>query len=354
MGAHLNGFRDLYTRGLRVFDIKATCDSVEANARQKSESVADFQGSKPRVYTNLDDMLRSESLDCVDIALPHSIHHAVACTCLERGLDVIIEKPLGITMRAARLTMEKAQKHSRTLAVAENYRRSPANRAIWWAIRQGMLGEPRMILYTAANWGPEPWGWREDKYASGGSWVFDGGVHIADLDRYHLSREATDVYAVCETFDPVKKGVKVTVDDMTMAIVRYEDKVYSQWIWTRAAAGKSAYGRMIYGSKGSINEEALTLQKERSTEIYGIGSLMKEMAESLGPEQNEKMFPKGATDTIVDGRKPEVDGREAYRDMAIPLGFYESTVLGSPVRVRDVEELKVERYQKDINEKLGI
>ena len=49
-----------------------------------------------------------------------------------------------------------------------------------------------------------------------------------------------------------------------------------------------------------------------------------------------------------------MDGVEAYKDMAIPLAFYESAKLGKPVRVRDVEELRVEEYQAEINERLGI
>jgi len=40
--------------------------------------------------------------------------------------------------------------------------------------------------------------------------------------------------------------------------------------------------------------------------------------------------------------------------MAIPLGFYESATLGTPVQVKDVEELRVEEYQQEINEKLWI
>ncbi|MEM2088135.1 MAG: hypothetical protein QXF52_05600, partial [Thermoproteota archaeon] len=59
-------------------------------------------------------------------------------------------------------------------------------------------------------------------------------------------------------------------------------------------------------------------------------------------------------DSIVNGHAPEVDGLEAYKDMAIPLGFYESALLRKSVSVKDVEELKVEEYQKEINEKLGI
>ncbi|MEM2914813.1 MAG: Gfo/Idh/MocA family oxidoreductase [Candidatus Bathyarchaeia archaeon] len=365
MGTHVVGYRDLYYRGMKIFDIRATCDSVEFNAVQKAEEVAAFQGSKPKVYTDLDTMLNNESLDAVDIALPHNIHHTIACKCLEKGLDVIIEKPLGITMRAAKLIIEKAQKHSRILAVAENYRRSPENRAIWWAIRQGFIGEPRMISWIAADWGPKPWGWREDKFIAGGSWVFDGGVHLSDLDRYHLGKEAIDVYAVQETFDPIKEGIKVTVDDMTMAIIRFEGRIYAQWLWTRAAPGKRISHRTIYGSKGSLDGGGLTIQKEDSIEVQSMHLLVNKMRASLSPEERESKFPRGATDTVatelydfyesvINKRKPEVDGLEAYKDMAIPIGFYESATIGKPVKIVDIEGLRIEEYQKEINEKLGI
>ena len=200
---------------------------------------------------------------------------------------------------------------------------------------------------------------------AGGSWVFDGGVHLADLDRYHLGAEAVEVYSVNDTFEPLKKGVKVTVDDMTMAIIRYEGGAYAQWLWTRVAPAKSIGMRIIYGSKGAITDEDIQIQREDCTESYGIGTLRRRMTESLSHEELEGWFPSGATDTfatelydfydsIVNRRKPEVDGWEAYKDMAIPIGFYESAVLGQPVKIEDIEGLKVEEYQGEINEKLGL
>lgn len=365
MDSHVNGYRDLHNRGLTVFDIRATCDSLEQNAHEKAEAVAAFQGTKPKVYANLEEMLRKEKLDAVDVALPHNVHHTMACKCLEEGLDVIIEKPLAITMRAAKLVMGEVERRGRTLAVAENYRRSSENRGMWWAMRKGLIGDLRMISWAAAGWGPRAWGWREDKYVAGGSWVLDGGVHLADLDRYHLGKEAIDVHAVQETFDPIKDGVKVTVDDMTMAVIRFEGRTYVQWLWTRAAPGKAINNRTVYGSKGSLSGDELTVQKEGSVEVYSMDAIVNKMMKDLSAEERERMFPKGATDTfatelydfyesIVNGRRPEVDASEGYRDMAIPTAFYESAVLGRPVRVRDVEELKVEEYQSDINEKLGI
>ncbi|MBS7624060.1 Gfo/Idh/MocA family oxidoreductase [Candidatus Bathyarchaeota archaeon] len=364
--SHIEGFRILSTRGLKVFNIKAVCDVIEKNAEEKSNLIQYFQDLKPSVYTDVERMLKNESLDAVDICLPHNIHHTVASLCLEKGLHVIIEKPLAITMRAARIIIDEASKHNRVLAVAENYRRAPKERAFWWAIREGLIGEPRINLWAGISWGPKPWGWREDKFAAGGSWVFDGGVHWADLDRYQLNREAVEVFAMCHTFDPIKEGVKVTVDDMTMAIIRYEKDVFSQWIWTRAAPAKRAYTHTIYGSRGALSDDGIHIETELGrVETRSIGTLIEEMHRSLPKETLEKFFPRGITDTfaielydfydaIVSKRKPEVDGIEAYKDMAIPLGFYESAKINKPVRIKDVEDLLVEEYQREINEKLSI
>ncbi|MEM3018750.1 MAG: Gfo/Idh/MocA family oxidoreductase [Candidatus Bathyarchaeia archaeon] len=363
--SHVNGYRDLYTRHLRCFEIKALCDLSEENAKEKRRLIEGFQPSPPRIYKDVEKMLKNEGLDAVDICLPHNLHHTIALRCLEAGLHVIIEKPLGITMRAAKKILDGAEKHGRMLAVAENYRRSPENRAIWWAVRQGFIGTPRMVIWISSGWGPRPWGWREDKFVAGGSWVFDGGVHLADLDRYQLGMEASEVYAMNETFDPEKEGVKVTVDDMTMAIIRYGERAYAQWLWTRAAPGFDVHMRVLYGSKGALTDRELRVQGRESVETKGIGTLIGEMRGSLKPEELEKWFPGGITDTIatelydfydsiVNHRSPEVDGREAYKDMAIPIAFYEAALLKKPVMVKDVEELRVEAYQKEINEKLCI
>jgi len=364
--AHVEGYRDLYSRGLRIFELRALCDVSTDNAKLKAKIIRGFQDSEPTVYSSLDKMLSEESIDAVDLCLPHHIHHTVASQCLEEGLHVIIEKPLGITMRAARLIIQKAESSGKVLAVAENYRREPKERAIQWAVKQGLIGEPRMVLWIAAVWGPKPWGWREDKLLAGGSWVFDGGVHWADLDRYQLGREAVEVFAMTHTFDPVKEGVKVTVDDMTMAIIRYEGDVYSQWLWTRAAPAKPMWMHILYGSKGALSNEGLHLQKGvKGVEIESMMNLLEDMKDSLKKDELERLFPHGSTNTfaielydfysaITEKQKPEVDAVEGYKDMAIPLGFYESAELREPVKVKDVEDLRVEEYQKEINEKLGI
>jgi predicted dehydrogenase len=364
--AHVDGYKGLFSGGLRTINVSAVCDINIKNAKSKAESIGEFQKEKPKIYTSYENLVKEESLDAVDVCLPHNLHHIVVTYCLERDLHVIVEKPLGITMRAGKILVDKVKKHNQILAVAENYRREPNARAIHWAIEQGLIGKPRFVVWMGISFRASPGGWREKKLVSGGSWVFDGGVHWADLDRYLLGKEATDVVAMTHTFNPIKKGVKVTVDDMTMGIVRFEDDIYSQWLCTNAAPGKGMGLHNIYGSKGSTSNQEITIQKEEDlVEKQSIASLEKQMRDNLDAETLERYFPNGVTNSfstelydfynaIKNRGKPEVDALEGYRDMAIPIGFYESAKSRNLVKIKDVLELRIEDYQGEINDKLGI
>ena len=120
--------------------------------------------------------------------------------------------------------------------------------------------------------------------------------------------------------------------------------------------------RVIYGSKGCIEGRRLRIQKGVRIEEVDV---VREIMEQIDESRREEWFPRGITNTfaielydfykaVVERREPEVGGREAYKDMAIPLAILESATIGEPVRIRDVEELKIEEYQGVINEKLNI
>ena len=359
--AHVSGYRDLYTRGLKVFEIVAVCDVREAMARERGMEISFFQGTRPRVYTDYRKMLAEEDLEAVDIMVPNYLHHTIVMDCLEY-VDVITEKPLAITLRAAKRMIEKAKKENRILAVAENYRRGEESRAIKWAIEKGFIGKPRLVVWMSLYLQPKHMGWFYDKFKAGGSWIFDGGVHIADIDRYHLEREAVEVYALDHTFEPIREGKRMTVSDTTLALIRYEDDILVQWSFSTAMPGRNIHMRVIYGSKGCIEGRRLRIQKGVRIEEVDV---VREIMEQIDESRREEWFPRGITNTfaielydfykaVVERREPEVGGREAYKDMAIPLAILESATIGEPVRIRDVEELKIEEYQGVINEKLNI
>lgn len=370
-GAHMRGLRVLWEKDIKVFDLVATCDIIEEKALRRSKEAEEFQGTAPRVYNNVEAMLEKEpDLDAVTICSLHRAHHTLAVPCLDAGKNVIIEKPLAITMRTCRLITDAAERNGKVLAVAENYRRSPAHRMVNWALRQGMIGKMQLFLWQDVGEHLGTWGWRDFKDQAGGGWVLDGGVHFTDLFRYHLGTEAQEVFALSKAYMPyryqnaeaMEGRVDVTVEDTTFAIIKFDDDIIVQWTTCRAAPGKGFGGHVIHGSEGSIDLGGNISYRKDS---ISSEELQKKFRESISDEEKEKLFPSGITDTmaielkdfadaLLTGSTPEVDGIEGLKDQAICMAIFESAALNQPVSISDIENCKIEEYQKEINDGLGL
>lgn len=369
-GAHRKGYQTLWEHGLRTFEVIAACDMDEGRAVKMADDVAAFQGKRPVVYADVEKMLSAEkTLTAVDIGATHRAHHTLAVACLEAGKHVTIEKPLAITLRAGKMIVEAAERAGVVLQVAENYRRSPEQRAIRWALRSGRIGKIRMIYWIDVGERLWYWTWREHRDQAGGGWSLDGGVHFADLFRYHVGN-VRSLYAAVKAYHPIRyrnrepleDPVEVDVEDTTIAVLHFDDDVLGQWTSTSAAPGFPFNQRVVYGEAGSIRwGEGLQSRTERLT----MEQLVQEHQASLSEEEKERLFPRGITETVatelkefVDavlyGTPVETDGVEGYKAEAISIALYESAWSGKPVDLADVEALRVEGYQAEINRGLGL
>jgi len=368
--AHRRGYQVLWQAGYREFRITATCDVEVERAEAMAEKVAEFQGMRPKAYSDVERMLATENaLMAADICVPHNEHHVIAIACFEAGLHVTVEKPLAITLRAGRKMLEVAESKGRILQVAENYRRTPTQRAINWALKMGWIGKPRMIFWVDTFERLWYWGWREHKEIAGGGWTLDGGVHFADLMRYHIG-EVDEVFAVSETFLPVRymepekrdKPVEISVEDTTMALLKFSNGVLGQWVLTSAAPGKGYNMRIVYGEEGCIDLQDGFYGR---TTHEPIDALVNRFMESITDEERERLFPMGITDSVaielhefIEGilrEKPiETDGIEGYKSQAVCMAVYESAWLNSPVKLEAVAKGEVEGYQAELNRQLGL
>ena len=144
--------------------------------------------------------------------------------------------------------------------------------------------------------------WRFDKAKSGSGALGDLGSHVTDLARF-LIGEITEVSATLETFikerplpdNPKKKG-KVTVDDASIALVRFANGAIGSIEATRFAPGRKNFNRFeINGSKGTLtfnlerlNELELYLSED-PTNIHGFRNIL--VTESVHPYM--KWWPPG-------------------------------------------------------------
>ena len=137
---HIMAYRVLEDSGIGNIDLVAVCDMRRENAEFGAREVERLFGRKPLVFTDLDQVLASSDISAVDIVTDGSMHHQVAVPALQAGKHALVEKPLGITMRACQSMIDAARGSGAILATAENYRRDPPNRLARAVLDAGLLG----------------------------------------------------------------------------------------------------------------------------------------------------------------------------------------------------------------------
>ena len=100
-GGHLRRYGELIDSGEDRFRIVATVDSDISRAQAYADQINGKTGWEVNCYPSVEDLLNSESdLDGADICSPHGLHHVLACELLEGGVNILCEKPIGITVKA--------------------------------------------------------------------------------------------------------------------------------------------------------------------------------------------------------------------------------------------------------------
>jgi len=256
----------------------------------------------------------------------------------------------------------------RVLAVAENYRRSPWERAVNWALRSGRIVTTRLFVWQDVGEGLGKWGWRNFRFHAGGGWVLDGGVHFTDLFRYHLGQPARSVYAVTREFEPYRYdnpedrtgAWAVDVEDLSAATIEFDGGAVVQWTWSGSDPRQGFSRRTLYGSEGCIDWETGLWTRDGNN--VSRDDLIAAYRASLSPQESERWFPGGTENTIVIelvdfaravriGSVPEVDGWEGLRAQAICMAIFESARAGQPM---PIEARHSEGYQDEIDHVLDI
>ncbi|GIX06269.1 MAG: oxidoreductase [Candidatus Poribacteria bacterium] len=379
---HLRAYLTIYQRVPGKVEPIAMCDPIRENAERFATQVEETTGKRPAVYTDIDEMLDKEDLDGVDICSPHGYHHINAVKCLDAGVNVIVEKPIGVTVKATYKIIEAARRNNRIAATAEQIRRMPSRRASKWAIfEKGLIGEPRQFFSQQAVWVPPRedarWAWRHDLFLGGGGMVMDSGAHFCDTIRW-LYGDPDSVYARVEQLERrmVRKGeelVRSAHEDTWIATINFRSGVIGLWSSTSSAPGYSFRHVVHYGSEGALVDsgdiyhgpfEGAKWVLKDGTEIP-MSQIVQEYKESLSEEERERLFPHGFEDGVVlecydfvdaieNGRPPEIPAEEGLRAKAIAEAIYESAAIGAEVSYDAVVSGEIEVYQRPINEHWGL
>jgi predicted dehydrogenase len=166
------------------------CREIHVDALvDKNLERARFLGDRfdvPRITSNYSDLFGE--VEGVINALPHHLHATVTNECLERGIAVLVEKPLALTVEDAVGMVKAADVNKVTLQVGHIYRFCPGARLVKQAIEEDWLGSLQSFSLESGciyNW-PVASGFFFSKEQAGGGVLVDTGSHMLDLLNWWL------------------------------------------------------------------------------------------------------------------------------------------------------------------------
>lgn len=155
-----------------------------ARTAESREAFAATHGC--RAADSFESLLADQEIDGVLLATPHSVHLQQIESAAAHGSHVFVDKPMTLTVAAARRAVEAAQDAGVVLQVGHNRRRQAPNRRIRQMIDAGELGMVHLLegSITVPKDQMPRLGWRSAPQESPVGGMTALGVHMIDTFRY--------------------------------------------------------------------------------------------------------------------------------------------------------------------------
>ena len=197
---------------------------------------------------------RADGAEVIAIMTPNDSHYAFAMQALERGMDVICDKPMTNTLEEAQALHARVEATGQVFCLTHNYTGYPLVRQAKAMVMAGELGEIRLVQVEyvqggRAKAGPARRPWKDDPARSGPSLVLgDIGTHAHNLLCFMTNLSVSEVAADVGCVVPDR-----VAHDYAGAMLRMSNGARGSFWVTQAAAGVENSLRIrISGSLGSL------------------------------------------------------------------------------------------------------
>lgn len=345
----------LHTQTLLSLDPRARLVAVVDIVPERAAKLGDEHGVD--ALASLEEALARPDVDAVTICTPSGLHAEQAVAAMDAGKDVVIEKPLDITIDAARRVLEAERRTGRTAMVVSQRRYSAANQLVHESAQEGRFGRLTSAVATMAWWRSQGYydsgDWRGTWALDGGGALMNQGIHALDLFCWFMG-EPVEVYAWAECL----AHERIEVEDTAVATVRFANGALGSVHGTTAAYPGLTQRVHVFGDRGSaIVENDKLLYYHAATEgaeeaSYGAGGSANQAAEVLPEQETYKpasaekvagLEPTSHTtqftdflDAVEQGRPPLVTVSEGAKTLALIRGIYESARRAEPVRIKEL------------------
>ena len=319
--------------------IEAVCDIVPENCENVLSQLSSEEKSGIVRYTDYKKMLSEIKPSLVAIATESGKHAAIALDCIDAGCNVIIEKPIALSLEDADAIIEKAKDKGVKVCACHQNRFNASIQKIRSALEEGRFGK---MLHAAAH---IRWNRGKSYYDQAtwrGTWAQDGGclmnqcIHNIDLLRWMMGDDVDEIMA----YTAQLKHDYLEAEDLGMALVKFKNGSYGIIEGTT-----NVYPQNL--------EETLYLFADRATVKAGGKSvnIIEEWSFADGLDNADEVKAKfcenppnvygfGHTplyadviDAINNNREPYVSAQAGRRALEMILAIYKSAQEGKPVKL---------------------
>ena len=329
--------------------LAAVVDTNPESAKRLLNSVKGFANTK--VYNDYKTAIEEVKPSIVSVTVPSGLHYQIAKYAMEHGCNLLLEKPMTMSVSEAREIFELSQKTGLKIAMGHIYRYLPIVGLLRDDIAEGKFGKvTHGTIYVR-------WGHGEDYYNSAawrGTWKSDGGalmnqsIHAIDLLVWLMGSEPEEASAMI-----AQRLRKIEAEDLGMAVLRLENGSLAQIEGTTSTVpSKHTAEFSVFCENGQLTM-GLDSGKPH-LKIYDVkpdGKLKK-----LNGYYIRKQFKTGGMfsykcalnphlgiyknlfDSIIENKNPIADAYSGFSSVDTLLGIYKSAKEGRPVKLPLTED----------------
>ena len=319
-------------------EIVGICDIVPENMDILLEKL-NISKDTIKHYIDYKEMLEKEKPELVAIATESGKHAEIALDCLDKGANVIIEKPIALSLEDADKIIAKSKEKGLVVCANHQNRFNKSIQKIRQAVEDGKFG--RMLYGTAHirwNRGPEYYTqapWR-------GTWAQDGGalmnqcIHNIDLLRWMIGDEIDEVCAYTDNLN----HEYIEAEDLGMAIVKFKNGSYGIIEGTTNIYPKNLEETLyLFGQKGTVKAGGKSVNiieewmfKDETEDAEEVKKNNSEMPKNVYGFGHTPLY-KNVINAIETHTKPLVDAEAGKRALELVLAIYKSAAEGRPVKL---------------------
>ena len=335
--------------GLRHVEEVQRCPSTALAAivdpSPKAAEAAARQGVP--LYASLAELFAKDRPDGVVLATPNSLHVEQALQCIDAGVPVLVEKPVGHTLAEGERLVRAAEQARHKLLVGHHRRHSPILHKAVEVVRSGVLGRIVGVMGSAVFYKPDegyfdpPYEWRR---RPGGGPILINMVHEVG----NLRSMVGEIVAVQAFASNATRGFEV--EDTVAMNLRFangalgsfllSDTAASPKSWEQTSQENKAYATypdedayVIVGSRGSL---AVPTMRLKLYESDAERSWFRPFAErTIALERDDPLARQiehfGA---VIRGEaEPLVSGRDGLQNLRVTEAIAQAAKTGSVVEV---------------------